>query len=58
MVNIIDFPDKSSTYDRSCGECGSSIFTWQTSEQGELVHILECAECGETYALSGLDSDD
>lgn len=58
MVNIIEFPDKSNTYDRSCGECGSSIFTWQTSDEADLMHVLECAECGEVYPLSSLSSDD
>lgn len=58
MADILDFPDKSEAYDRSCGECGASIFTWQTYDHSDSVHSLECAECGEVYPLSGLSNDD
>jgi hypothetical protein len=58
MGDILEFPDKTEAYDRSCGECGASIFTWQTYDQANLLHSLECAECGEVYPLSVLENDD
>jgi len=58
MADIINFPDKTDAYDRSCGECGSSLFTWQTYSSQEELHALECAECGEVYPISGVSDED
>lgn len=52
MANVIDIDEyRDQAYDRSCGECGSTIFTWHTFE--EETHLLVCVECEAPYGISG-----
>jgi len=53
MGDVIDFTKDSGVYDRSCGECGCSIFTWQTSSECEDEHYLICGDCEYPYFFNG-----
>ena len=53
MADIIEFPEKSDIYDRSCSECGCPTFTWHTSSTDGEAHVLACMECGTVHGVSG-----
>lgn len=53
MGDVIDFNKDHGIYDRSCGECGCSIFTWHTSQEDEDSHVLMCVDCDTAYSIFG-----
>lgn len=53
MGDVIDFNKDHGIYDRSCGECGCSIFTWHTNQEDEDSHVLMCVDCDTAYSIFG-----